>query len=156
MILDPQLVASGEYNRFYKSVQFVLEHEGGYINDPADPGGETNFGISKRFHPDLDIKNLSPEAAANIYYQEYWVPSGACSLDYPNCVAVLDTSVNLGVSACLRLIPNPFDIDVFIANRKQFYANAVKQNPASQKYLAGWLNRVSDLQKLIQQVGNAG
>ena len=39
-------------------IEVVLEHEGGYVNDPKDPGGETNFGIAKRSHPDVDIKNL--------------------------------------------------------------------------------------------------
>ena len=37
---------------FQKAIEFVLRWEGGYVNDPDDPGGETNFGISKRAHPD--------------------------------------------------------------------------------------------------------
>ena len=41
----------------------VLHHEGGYVNDPTDMGGETNFGITKRWYPDLDIKNLTKEQA---------------------------------------------------------------------------------------------
>ena len=42
-------------------IEVVLHHEGGYVNDPKDPGGETNFGIAKRSHPDVDIKNLTKE-----------------------------------------------------------------------------------------------
>ena len=38
---------------FATAVAFVLQHEGGYVHNPADPGGETKFGISKRAHPDL-------------------------------------------------------------------------------------------------------
>ena len=48
----------------------VLEHEGGYVNDPKDLGGETNFGITKRWYPDLDIKNLTKEDAIEIYKKD--------------------------------------------------------------------------------------
>ena len=40
-------------------IEITLHHEGGYVNDPDDLGGETNFGIAKRFYPDVDIKNLN-------------------------------------------------------------------------------------------------
>ncbi len=44
---------------FDEIIEVVLHHEGGYVNDPDDPGGETNFGIAKRSHPDVDIANLT-------------------------------------------------------------------------------------------------
>ena len=44
---------------FDEIIEVVLHHEGGYVNDPKDPGGETNFGVAKRSHPDVDIKNLN-------------------------------------------------------------------------------------------------
>lgn len=52
----------------------VIKSEGGYINDPQDPGGETKFGISKRQYPDLDIANLTREQAKAIYFNDYWMP----------------------------------------------------------------------------------
>jgi lysozyme family protein len=54
-------------------VPFILELEGGYVNDPNDPGGETNFGISKRAYPNLDIAGLTEASASAIYYQDYWL-----------------------------------------------------------------------------------
>ena len=45
--------------KFDDIIEVVLEHEGGYVNDPDDPGGETNFGVAKRSHPDVDIANLT-------------------------------------------------------------------------------------------------
>ncbi|MBI5843910.1 MAG: hypothetical protein HZB23_04475 [Deltaproteobacteria bacterium] len=48
-----------------------MAHEGGYVNDPADPGGETRFGISRRAYPNEDIKALTRERAAEIYYRDY-------------------------------------------------------------------------------------
>lgn len=44
--------------RFEDAIKLTLIHEGGYVNNPADPGGETNMGITKRDHPNEDIKNM--------------------------------------------------------------------------------------------------
>lgn len=52
--------------------QFILEHEGGYVNHPSDPGGETKYGITKASYPNLDIKNLTVEDAKEIYYRDYF------------------------------------------------------------------------------------
>ena len=53
-------------------IEVVLEHEGGYVNDPKIQSGETNFGTAKRSHPDVDIKNLTKEGAKEIYKEVYW------------------------------------------------------------------------------------
>jgi lysozyme family protein len=58
---------------FEQAVEFVLGHEGGYSNDPNDPGGETNFGISKRAYPNVDIKNLTRDGAKEIYLHDFWL-----------------------------------------------------------------------------------
>jgi hypothetical protein len=54
---------------FDEAVKMVLKHEGGYVNHPSDPGGETNFGISKRAYPEVDIANLTEEEAAEFIGQ---------------------------------------------------------------------------------------
>lgn len=54
-------------------IPIILELEGGYVNDPRDPGGETNFGISKRAYPNFDIANLTVVQASSIYEQDYWL-----------------------------------------------------------------------------------
>ena len=54
---------------FEEIIESVLKHEGGYVNDPHDRGGETNFGITKKFYPNVDIKNLTKEQAKKIYHQ---------------------------------------------------------------------------------------
>ena len=41
---------------FEEIIDKVIEHEGGYVNDPDDPGGETKYGIAKKSNPDVDIK----------------------------------------------------------------------------------------------------
>ena len=57
---------------FDEIIEITLEHEGGYVHDPKDLGGETNFGIAGRFYPDVDIKNLTKEGAKDIYKKDYW------------------------------------------------------------------------------------
>lgn len=59
-------------NAYDKAVTLILRHEGGYVNHPNDPGGETNMGISKRAYPDLDIKNLTVDHVKQIYKTDYW------------------------------------------------------------------------------------
>ena len=54
------------------AITSLLKHEGGYVNNPVDPGGETNWGVSKRSYPHLDIKNLTREQAVAIYERDYW------------------------------------------------------------------------------------
>ena len=58
----------------------LLEHEGGYVNHPKDPGGETNLGVTKRtwakwLGRDInegEMKELTPEDVAELYKKEYW------------------------------------------------------------------------------------
>lgn len=89
---------------FKQAVNIVIELEGGYVNDPIDPGGETNWGISKRSYPDLDIANLSKGHAKDIYRRDYW---NACMCDgLPESLRlmVFDCAVNQGVSYASRLL----------------------------------------------------
>lgn len=81
---------------FEQIINDVLEHEGGYVNDPYDRGGETNFGIAKRWYPELDIKNLTVEDAINIYHGDYWIPSKAKELPSGLRKTYFDMCVNMG------------------------------------------------------------
>jgi lysozyme family protein len=136
-------------NDFRRALQFTLKWEGGYINDPADPGGETKYGIAKRSHPSLDIANLTPEQAATIYANEYWDACGCDSIPFPFCVAVFDTAVNCGVSKATQWMKEAPDVTAYLGLRKQFYYNQVNSIPTKIKFLKGWLARVDDLRKLV-------
>lgn len=57
---------------FELAVKKILNFEGCYSNDPKDYGGETKFGIAKKFYPEVDIKNLTQEEAEAIYKRDYW------------------------------------------------------------------------------------
>jgi lysozyme family protein len=67
---------------FKRAVEEVLLFEGGYSNDPDDPGGETKYGISARFNPEVEsIPDLTIEDASDIYYRDYWIPSKTYLID---------------------------------------------------------------------------
>jgi len=86
------------------ALNFIIEQEGGYVNDPRDPGGETNYGISKRSYPDEDIKNLTLDRAKEIYKKDYWKPCGCDGLPAGIALCVFDSAVNQGVRfACQQL-----------------------------------------------------
>lgn len=76
----------------------LLGHEGGYSNDSRDPGGETNWGISKRAYPDVDIKALTQDQAKAIYRRDYWVAVRADELPDSVRFDVFDAAVNHGVT----------------------------------------------------------
>ena len=78
-----------------KCLETILHHEGGYVNHPKDPGGETNLGVTKRVYEEFggtkDMKDLTVEDVAPIYKKGYWdkmkgddLPNGLekCIVDY--------------------------------------------------------------------------
>lgn len=133
-------------NNFPKSLTFVLEREGGYSLDPSDPGGETNFGISKKAYPDLEIKYITKEIASGIYFHDYWRPAGCEDLPWPYDLVVFDTAVNMGVQRAKVLFKNSLDWQDYLLNRISIYTQIVK--PGTLKYFRGWINRVIELKKV--------
>lgn len=82
----------------------IMANEGGYVNDPADPGGETNWGISKRSYPTADIKNLTREQAKAIYLRDFWTRGQMDQFDPAIAFQVFDCAVNSGIETAIRLL----------------------------------------------------
>ncbi len=85
---------------FERAFKLLMQFEGGYVNDPTDPGGETKFGISKSEYPDLNIKNLTEEQAKEIYWRDYWLKARCPDLEtvHPKlAIYHFDTAVNAGI-----------------------------------------------------------
>lgn len=103
---------------FRNALAFVLSAERGYVNDPTDRGGETNFGISDKRDgvadgmtdvngdgkPDTRIRDLTVEQAGQIYFRDYWYPA-YCQL-WPDDIAlfVFDSAVQHGVKKAVQLL----------------------------------------------------
>jgi len=78
--------------------------EGGYVNRASDPGGETNWGISKRSYPNLDIKSLTREQAKKIYLEDFWLDGSMPSFHGAIAFQVFDAAVNHGPQTAIRLL----------------------------------------------------
>lgn len=83
-------------------IERVLSHEGGYVNDPRDPGGETKFGIAKRSYPNTDIKALTRQQAIEIYRRDFWARVQGEKLPAEVAFQVLDAAVNHGPGNAIR------------------------------------------------------
>ena len=84
-------------------IPFILQVEGGYVNNPADPGGETKYGISKRRDPGINIKNLTVEDAKAIYKKDYWEHFHCNLLPFPINMILLDATINSGLQGVRTL-----------------------------------------------------
>jgi lysozyme family protein len=82
----------------------LLGNEGGYTNDPHDPGGETNWGISKRSYPHVDIKALTRDGAKAIYRADFWNRLDADRLADGVAFQVFDFAVNSGIETAVRYL----------------------------------------------------
>lgn len=89
---------------FDQAFEKLIGHEGGYADNPKDPGGETKYGISKRSYPNENIKGMTLERAKQIYMHDFWAPAGCDSLPDAIRFDVFDTAVNSGVRTAIRLL----------------------------------------------------
>lgn len=153
-----------------KVIEFVLAYEGGLTDDPTDPGGLTNFGISQRAYPDLDIRALTVNDAKKIYKRDYWDACRCGEMPEPFAICLFDAAVNMGVrkaikilQVALRLHPDgiigPKTMDAvnlagdyglmrFLARRIVEYFDIIQQNPSLKVYAMNWNYRVIKLQRL--------
>jgi lysozyme family protein len=153
--------------KFEHAVKVILYHEGGYVFDPDDPGGETKYGISKRQFPKLDIKNLTEDEASNIYYSYYYYPMKIAQIKNDLLgLHIFDMGVNAGISIAIKLIQRLVSVEDdgiignitlnainnypeqdnlikgYVALRHDFYDKIIKKNPTLAKYKNGWYDRI--------------
>jgi lysozyme family protein len=156
--------------RFDRAIEKVLAHEGGYSNDPDDPGGETNFGICKRSYPGEDIRNMTLARAKAIYFRDYWTAPKIDRITEERLAAkVLDLCVNVGPKQAIKFLQRASNslgstlaVDGKIGPATLAAVNGFAHRNAllcsllieagiyyrslnKMKYLAGWLNRLMDI-----------
>ena len=150
---------------FFEIVNHTLEEEGGYVNDPTDKGGETNFGISKRAYPNLDIFNLTEDDAIDIYWKDYWVRGKCDKVPSKLQPIYFDMCVNFGRRGAVKVLqetangkganievdggigPNTIkaiknlSLERVRAFRVLKFAKIVIANPKQMKFWYGWYRR---------------
>ena len=153
--------------RFEDAIETVLRHEGGFVDDPADAGGETKYGISSRAYPGVDIAGLTKEQACEIYKRDYWQYDGIENQEV--ATKVFDLAVNMGQKQATKLLQRAANVcgavlrddgllgpatvlavngskpDCLLtelrAQAAMFYCELALKNPSQGRFLRGWLRR---------------
>jgi lysozyme family protein len=153
---------------FDQAFDILLGHEGGYSNNPFDPGGETNWGITvavARVHGYTgSMRSLSKSTAKDIYRKDYWDAIRADELPELIRYAVFDAAVNSGVKqsakwlqqasgatpdgiigpktlAAVRAMDQQELLRKLLAQRLQFFTNLKTWD----SFGKGWARRIASL-----------
>jgi lysozyme family protein len=139
--MDPQMT-------FEECVEIILKHEGGYTNNPNDPGLETKYGISKKSYPNEDIKTLTYLQAKEIYRRDFWEKLGVHNLPETHRLMYFDCAVNQGPGRAKALYDQAkvlkddhFVLEAFAKARMNHYASL----PGWKTFGAGWAKRLLDV-----------
>jgi lysozyme family protein len=98
---------------FSRALPILLEHEGGYVDHPDDPGGATNQGITQdtydrwRKEHDMEprpVEEIAADELEAIYREEYWLPAHCEEWPWPLSLVVFDAAVNHGPGQAIRLL----------------------------------------------------
>ena len=154
-------------SEFAASMAFVLEREGDFVNDAADRGGATKYGITAATLTrargvasvtPADVQKLRISEAVAIYERDYWRASAAdrIALERP-CLALchFDAAVNHGVQQATRFLQRALGVDAdgiaacvedatiaaYLRQRAAFFRALVERAPSQRKFLKGWLAR---------------
>jgi lysozyme family protein len=97
-------------SNFQECLDLVLKSEGGWVNNPADPGGETNLGVTKRVweeyvgHAVQSLKKLTKDDVAPLYELKYWRPCYCEVLPRGLDFVVFSMGVNAGPGRSIKLL----------------------------------------------------
>ena len=168
---------------FIFAVEQTLGFEGGFGDDPDDPGGPTNKGLNERYdRPELlrvgvdNIGDLTTAQAIDIYHNKYWQGVGGDMLPPRIAVAVFDHGVLSGPGTAVRslqrivgAVPDgkvgpktlaairTFREGVILRRlldaRMDGFRAVIRKHPAKAKYLNGWINRVNKLAEILIEMG---
>lgn len=151
---------------FDRSLTEVLGHEGGYVNDPHDPGGETNMGISKRSYPKENIRGMTRARAAEIYRRDFWDAVQGDKLPAGLDLVAFDPAVNSGPSRGVKWLQTALGVSAdgkigpaTLAAAQKAHAEAVidracnarlawlRTLPTWGRYGKGWAKRVESIRE---------
>ena len=145
---------------FHRCIDRILAEEGGLSDHPADPGGLTNYGISQRAYPTLDIAALTLNDAKALYRRDYWQVLHGDQLPDGLDLLLLDCAINQGPATAIKLLQRalrirddgiigpetlnaaaaamPGLLDAFAAERALRY----ECNPNELRFGRGWYRRL--------------
>lgn len=135
---------------------FTVPHEGStYVVDSNGAG--VKYGVNEKYHPGVDVKNLTKDGAFKIFKAEYWNESGADKL--PPAIAALhaDTYYMNKTAAKRILNESGGDPDKYAALRTEFLGSLLTKNPAKYgRYEKSWTRRTKELKEFATRQGTDG
>lgn len=125
--------------RFSDCLPRVLKSEGGFVDDPKDPGGATNLGVTQAtlahwlHHPVTveDVKALTPDTVAPIYQASYWNAASCGQLPAGVDYMVFDLAVNSGPGRAARFLQEAVGANPDGAIGEQTLEAVAKMTPAA-------------------------
>ena len=99
---------------FQTALKRVLQHEGGYVNHPSDPGGETNYGITKSVARQYgfkgSMKDIPMSIVEKIYKDQYWDAMSCDNFEFAIAFHMFDAAVNHGLINARKLIQRAVNV----------------------------------------------
>lgn len=133
--------SGGGDGSFESIIPRLLQREGGFVAQDGSSGAPANFGINQRANPDIDVRNLTQEQAAEIYRDRYWNPVVQAGVPPEAREAVFDFAVNAGPRRAIQMWNDAGgDIGRFNESRLSFY----RRLPDYNRYGPAWERRVQE------------
>jgi lysozyme family protein len=160
-------------NNFEQCLALVLKHEGGFVNNPYDPGGMTNLGVTKatweswtgKPATEAEMKALGPADVLPLYRKQYWDKVRGDELPMGVDYVVFDCAVNAGPSRAAKILQsvievpsdgmigpktiakvnetNPRDVVTLYCEKRLEFLQML---PTFDKFGKGWSRRVADVE----------
>lgn len=139
----------GHYSReeFNRWIPGLFKREGGFNPNVGGTGEYVNRGITQSSYPNEDIKGMSEQRAADIYFNDYWskLPAGLS----PEAQGIyFDAAVHSGGGGAKRSFGGNYDPKAMIANRRAYLNNLSDKQKFSQ-FKRGWGKRMDNLEQDI-------
>lgn len=142
---------------FKRALEHVLQYEGGWSDNPLDPGGATMRGVTQATYsswrkaqglPERSVKFITMDEVEKIYFQNYWLKVGAHQLPPALGFVLFDSSVNHGVNRALGWLAETRDWRVIVAHRLAFYASL----STFDTFGRGWTRRMASVTRLAAEL----
>jgi lysozyme family protein len=149
---------------FDQAIQIILAYERGYVSNPQDPGGATNFGISQRSYPQLNISTITRDQAIDLYKRDFWDKEQTDKLPDSLKLVFFDSCVNQGapfsVISIQRIVGSPidgiigestlnkiqgFDVDELFYSFCKYRLERYIQDKDYATFGVGWIRRLFDI-----------
>lgn len=121
----------------------IFKHEGGYTASDGNSGAPANFGINQRANPDIDVKNLTKERAAEIYKTRYWDKIGGDNLPAGLQGTAMDAAVNQGVGNAKKWIEQSGGDPARFNELRRDHYESMLAKPEYAKYRKTWMARLA-------------